>query len=110
MTDTFTFVPKTNPTGTGTIAMRTAQFGDGYAQEAPQGINPVTESWPLSFEGYTSEVQPVKDFITAHIGKSFYWTPPLGVQGYYKCKSYSTIPLGGDVVQFNPTLYQSYLP
>ncbi|MDR3446011.1 phage tail protein [Dyella sp.] len=90
MTDTFTWKPETNPTGTSTLRVRTAQFGDGYSQEVPDGINNETQSWPLTFAGTKDELQPIADFFRAHNGCiGFYWTPPLGVQGLYKAPSFT---------------------
>jgi phage-related protein len=39
MTDTFTYTPQIDPTGTTTLRVRKAQFGDGYMQTVADGIN-----------------------------------------------------------------------
>lgn len=74
------------------------------------GINAKTQSWPLSFQGGAADIQPIVDFLDAHIGISFYWTPPLGVQGYYQCATYSPIPHGGDNYSLTLTLMQVFHP
>jgi len=84
----------------GRISHRTlsAQFGDGYSQEAEDGINARGESWPLEFFGTEQELLPIKEFLDRHGGwKRFLWTPPLGVQGVFKNATgeYELVPLGG---------------
>ena len=110
MTDTFSFIPQIDPVATTTLRIRKAQFGDGYAQTVADGINAKVQSWPLSFQGNAATVQPIVDFFDAHIGVSFYWTPPLGVQGYYQCEAYSPAPHGGDNYSLTATLQQRFKP
>jgi phage-related protein len=87
---TFTYDPITDPVGTSTYRTLTAQFGDGYSQVAGDGINNVYDTWSLSFAGASADVAPVKSFLDALQGYlPFYWTPPLGVQGLYRCGSAS---------------------
>ena len=44
------------------------QFGDGYEQEAADGIHTVTQSWPLQFVGNEVYVRPILDFVRRHAG------------------------------------------
>jgi phage-related protein len=83
MTDTFTWKPLTNATGTSALSLLSAQFGDGYSQDVSDGINPETQSWPLTFAGTATEMQAIVDFFRSHIGQRFFWTPFLGTQGLY---------------------------
>lgn len=55
-----------------------ADFGDGYAQTALDGINTTVEDWDLSFDNYSIiDVKTITDFLDAQNSyKSFYWTPP----------------------------------
>lgn len=111
MTDTFTWRPVSNPTGTSTFAVLTSQFGDGYSQEAADGINNETQSWPLDFVGVEVEMQPIVNFIRAHAGfQGFYWTPPMGVQGLYKVATFSINPQDGGLVQISATFVQKFQP
>lgn len=110
MTDTFTWKPVTNPTGTSTFGVRTAQFGDGYSQEVADGINNETQSWPLTFSGTKAEMQPIADFLRAHAGYiGFYWTPMLGVQGIYKATSF-TINEASGIYSVSATFQQRFAP
>lgn len=111
MTTTFTWKADSKPTGTKTFRVLTAQFGDGYKQSTADGINNVSQSWPLSFTGRASDITPIRDFLDARAGwQSFYWTPPLGTQGLYKCPSYEVKQIGSDVWQISGTFEQSFQP
>lgn len=54
-----------------------ADFGDGYGQTAPDGINTVVEEWSLSFDDYPlADIKTITDFLDGlGSAKSFYWTP-----------------------------------
>lgn len=111
MTTTFTWKHDARPSGAVTLRTLTAQFGDGYKQTAADGINNKAQSWPLIFTGLSATVTPIKDFLDARMGyQSFFWTPPLGVQGYYKCASYAPRHLGGDLYEIAATFEQSFQP
>ena len=75
--ETFTFKRQAGAQGKITYRVKTAQFGDGYAQTVQDGINNKTQDWPLSFEGSIADMQPILDFFDRHGGhKSFWWHPP----------------------------------
>lgn len=110
MTDTFNWVPLIEPQGKTTLRVRKAQFGDGYMQQVGDGINNIVKSWPLTFRGRSATINPIAAFVEAHIGVSFFWTPPLGVQGYYSCEGHTLTPHGGDVYTLALTLDQVFKP
>lgn len=79
MADTFPAInPDTKSKRSRSGRALVADFGDGYSQAGPDGINNVVEGWDLSFENYPiSEVTTLVDFFnTQNSVKSFYWTPP----------------------------------
>ena len=79
--EVFNWSPGPIPSARSRTAAR-VQFGDGYEQEAADGIHTVTQSWPLQFVGNEVYVRPILDFVRRHAGgKSFLWTPPLGEAG-----------------------------
>lgn len=89
MTETFSWKVISDSSGGGEFVTSAASFGDGYVQEVPLGINNEIQKWSVIFAGSYEEALEVVTFIRDHMGATpFYWTPPLGVQGYYKCKSY----------------------
>lgn len=115
MTDTFSpaWVPLVNPQGQGTLRQRKVQFGDGYVQRAPDGINTHLQSWPLTWAGRvgtSGDVLPIRDFIVAHVGQTFFWTPPGGSQGYYACESYTLSPISRDLYQLAATFVEDAVP
>lgn len=98
MPDTFTWAPTVDQyAGTATLRVRTAQFGDGYAQALPDGINNRVLSYTLQFVGDSDTITAILAFLDAHTGgTAFYWTPPLREQLLFKCATYSdAIPDNG---------------
>lgn len=111
MTTIFNWKHDAKPTGAVDLALLVAKFGDGYEQTAADGINTKSQSWPLTFTGFSSKIAPIRDFLDACAGyQSFYWTPPLGVQGLYKASTYNLQHLGGDVYALTATFKQSFQP
>jgi phage-related protein len=111
MTDTFNW--KHLPGAQAKIAMRTrkVQFGDGYSQTLRDGINNVTETWPLTFEGNWTEIQPIYDFLKSHGGDtSFYWTSPVGPKLLWKVESFNLTSLGGNIYSLTAEFVQSFNP
>lgn len=109
--EVFNWVPQTDPQGQTTFRVRTAQFGDGYAQSVNDGINNRVDSWPLSFEGDESYVRPIKDFLDRHAGSnSFQWTPPLGTASLYRCTSYTLVPRSAGYYSLSASFQQVFAP
>lgn len=94
--ETFTWRTLTEPTGTVSYRVKTAQFGDGYSQAVGDGINNKVQSWQLEFAGIDKEVFSICEFLDKHMGyKSFLWTPPGGEPGYYRAQEgYQIVPHG----------------
>lgn len=111
MTTTFTWVPLREPVGTVTLRVLKARFGDGYQQTAADGINNKSQTWPIQFRGKAAKIAAIRDFLDARGGgQSFYWTPPLGAQGYYECTGYTIKPLGAGNYDLNATFEQVFQP
>jgi phage-related protein len=107
----FKWSPKLGATGSVKFRVLKAQFGDGYAQTAPDGINNRSSSWPLSFTGIEAKIRPIKDFLDRQAGaKSFLWTPPLGVPGYFKVVEYQCVSQGGRVFTLTATFEETFQP
>lgn len=100
-----------------TVKHRTlkAQFGDGYSQRAPDGINSQYEVWAISWPAVTASE---RDTITAALNTAgsasvLTWTPPdsatekkylMGDDGY------SVNAHGGGLYTINCTLTQVFEP
>lgn len=86
--------------GTGSrVDLRTleAQFGDGYRQRSPDGINPTRVSWRVTTVILNiTDFEEVETFLKDNAGLYFDWTPPLATEYVsVSCDSYSTQFVGG---------------
>lgn len=110
--ETFLWRTQGVPEGSFNQRVRTAQFGDGYKQVAGDGINPETQSWPLTFQGLEKEMMPILAFIRRHTTKSCQWTAPYGVVGLWRvtADSIKAVPVGGNVMSVSFTFEQSFKP
>src|SRR5574343_419898 len=80
------------PTGTTEFRVLTAQFGDGYNQRTPDGMNAVKQTWNV--QTIPLEADDFETCINFLYGKggvtAFQWIPP-GSYTHFKwiCKSYT---------------------
>lgn len=82
---TFTWSPRNGPTADIKYRTSSVQYGDGYEGVTGDGINPETQSWPLTFTGMNEDMKPVLSFLREHGEvKAFKWTNPLGELGLYR--------------------------
>lgn len=111
-TETFTWkAAGPSVQGDVTLRVKAAQFGDGYKQAVGDGINNKVQSWPMRFVGTRERIAEIIDFIDRHGGyRSFYWTPPLGVQGRYRVPRYTPAVEAGGVYSFTATFEQAFAP
>lgn len=67
-----------------------AAFGDGYEQAVGDGINTNLKTFDLVFENLPKpEGDLIDTFLNARAAyDAFQWTPPYGVQGWYRCASW----------------------
>jgi phage-related protein len=112
MVDTFTppFPPQEAPSGEIVLRIKQTQFGDGYRQIVGDGLNTKIQRWPLTWKGTVTEIREITDFMDAHIGVSFYYTPPNGVQGRYACMNYQEVPEAAGNMSVNAVLEQVFFP
>ncbi|MEQ9911973.1 phage tail protein [Pectobacterium polaris] len=104
-----------NPEGAFTQRTRSIQFGDGYRQRSGDGINGESQSWPLTFVGDNSYVQPIVSFLRRHKGyTAFQWTNPLPELGLCCCPEGGNVTVMGknsrsdQVFQLTVTLITAY--
>jgi phage-related protein len=106
-----TFPVETGVQGNVSFRVRTIRFGEGYQQDTGDGLNGKEQNWPVTAFGPQTDIQPLIDFLDARGGyQSFLWTPPRGVQGLYKCKSYTTTDVHGSYVKLSATFERSFQP
>ncbi|MEQ8899276.1 MAG: phage tail protein [Roseovarius sp.] len=66
-----TFKPK--------ITLNRADFGDGYVQASPRGLNHIRESMELSWHGLTEpQMILIRTFFETHGGYTPFWYQPRG--------------------------------
>lgn len=110
-TETFTWAPDKEPTGTTTFRVKSAKFGDGYEQTAEDGINNKSDVWPLTFTGQKTRIKAIRDFLNRHKGATpFNWTEPFGETLLIKCKEYQSRNMGGSVYTLAATFEQAFHP
>jgi phage-related protein len=96
-TPVFTWQPSLEIVGTTKYVVRTAQFGDGYSQCVPDGINNKFDTYPLTFSGDGTKIAAIKAFLDATAGcQSFNWTPPLRSIGLFRCDTPTIQPHGAN--------------
>lgn len=90
------------------------QFGDGYTQRAPAGLNFQPQRWSVVIRGAgLAEGDEIIAFLRAHGGWiAFNWTPPREtVPGLYLCPSWSrTLPDLQERTDINMTFEQTFEP
>lgn len=71
-----------------------AQFGDGYGQDSPDGLNANLQTWELTFEDiYKHDGIAIDEFLTARKGaEAFEWTTPLQETLAFKCREWDVKP------------------
>lgn len=89
-----------------------AQFGDGYRLDAPDGINYQLDSWNLTFENLNStDTTTVRTFFDG-VGPftQFTWTAPGDTSKTWKMdpKGYSVTPKGGSIYTIQVTINQAF--
>ncbi len=110
-TETFAWLPLTESDGSVTYSTRTAQFGDGYSQTVANGINNRGSAWNLTFRGASAEMGSLAAFLDRHAGwRSFFWTPPGGQQGYFRCAGRKVQPAQGGNRTVTATFTQVFRP
>lgn len=108
---TFTWMHDRSPTGDVSFRFKETEFGDGYNQRSPDGINSVVDKWPLAFTGEAAFINAISDFLDARAGVDpFNWTSPNGVSGRYLASKYSRTNLGSGVGRVSVTFERDFTP
>lgn len=111
-TETFTWLRQSGAAGTIKYRATTTQFGDGYKQSITIGLNPESQSWPLTFEGSLLEMRGILAFFKRHLGsKSFYWTPPSSDEPLlFTAGEITFTSVGGGIYRVAATFEQVFYP
>lgn len=102
MPEIFTWNPERGYTVSRQPNVAVVKLGDGYEQRQAKGINPLMDSYSLTFKGTdglcgrANIAKAVDAFLKARMSvEAFYWTPSdTGVQRLFVCRSWSTTKTG----------------
>lgn len=84
---TFTWFPDASVRMQVEPKVASANFGDGYEQRAPMGINTMPQTWSLTFTGSVDQIGQIESFLRERMGAyAFDWTTPDGEPGRYVCR------------------------
>lgn len=93
---------------------RSVAFGDGYTQEAPDGINNEKQVWDLELWGHR-EVDLMGDAkaflrLRRQRGESFLWTPPDEPTALFRCTKLSAVDELEGYLRISCTFEQTFQP
>jgi phage-related protein len=114
MTDTFT--PPVIPSpGQGTNKKVTARvlradFGDGYSQRGPDGLNYVGRALTLVWATLSqADADTIEAFFVAHVALAFYYTPPMeSTPLKWSCATWNRSYPGGPTHAISADLMQEF--
>jgi phage-related protein len=73
----FNWVPDYGAQASVTPTVLTSQYGDGYSQDIPLGINTLPQVWKLKFNREPWDADEIFNFLMNQGGYlRFWWTPP----------------------------------
>ncbi|MEP0260490.1 MAG: phage tail protein [Roseibium sp.] len=92
------FAPPVAPSpGTGhnpEISLRKADFGDGYTQSSPAGLNHIRQVITLRWDGLTpDQAAMIRDFLAERGGWQAFWYQPHGhaTRVKWTCEEWSSV-------------------
>lgn len=113
--NTFPYVPSRSTACNTQPRILRAQFGDGYSQEALDGINAIPRNWEVVFEPIhgettTPSLQDLDAFFRANAGLRFQWVQPKPFDGeglkVFRCRQWGFSYDEGLIVGFRATFEQ----
>lgn len=113
MPETFKWIPQKGFTVSRTPNVAVVKLGDGYEQRQVKGINPLMDSYSLTFTGTDglcgreNTAKQAESFLKARMAvESFYWTPSdTGVQALFVCRAW-TLKKTGSYYELSATFEQ----
>lgn len=109
--ETFDWCVRANASAQVEHRIRSAKFGDGYAQISSDGLNERGEAWDVSLTVNEDVAREVRRFLDRHKGaQAFTWTPPLGSASLWRCQKYQITALGGKWFTLTANFEQAFAP
>jgi phage-related protein len=120
MPNTFSWVPSYSSDLSVQTRIRQVRFGDGYAQQSPDGLNNQPESYSLVFDKRSkTEAAQIAAFLRAEAAacRYFLFTPPTelsgrspAVQKKFKCYDFRQLPEQFDSITITAKFDESFDP
>jgi phage-related protein len=85
----FTWMPSYGVTETTTARVKEISFGDGYVQQAADGINTTPRQWSMRFVKRHSDIGAIAAFLASKTGDTFTWDTPWGETVTVRCTAWS---------------------
>ncbi|MEO4040349.1 phage tail protein [Hoeflea sp. CAU 1731] len=92
------------------IKLLRAEFGDGYTQATPNGINHIREVITLSWQVLSeNELAQIEDFLKSHGGyKTFYYCVPGSALLKFNCDDWEATQISPDYFSLKATFKQTF--
>lgn len=113
MADTFSWLPSFGVGSDPQVSLISSQFGDGYKQETPNGINYISDVFTLPFNNKSlSEGRDIIAFLRAHAGGIWFWftDPIMGQTIKVKCKKWAPVASAPGTISLSATFEQCFDP
>lgn len=83
-------------------------FGDGYKQTVPDGLNNIIKEWSLAWDMNEIDADDLEDQLDALKGQPFEWQDPKGVTRSYTCKEHSKSYVSYDNFRVTAVFVESF--
>lgn len=85
-------------------------FGDGYSQRVPDGINTIRRTISVTFLGSRSDIDTYNNFFTNLAGASnFSWTPPgEDTERKWICPKWTITDMSNNIQELTATFREVY--
>jgi phage-related protein len=110
-----TFTPPINPspglTEKPELKILQAEFGDGFSQPTPDGLNHIRRVIDLTWDVLEQdEMEAIRDFLEEHGGtEAFRYTlPNEAISRLYRCAEWQVIALQVDLYSISATFRQTF--
>lgn len=106
---TFTWRPTYSGSAEHKPKVHKAEFGDGYTQRTPVGLNNDLRTWRLTFRDRTdAERDAIMAFLRARKGaEPFDWTDTFNYAAKWTCEEYSATPEDEDKNTISATFVEA---
>lgn len=107
----FNYIPELSATPTRKPRVVSVQFGGGYREVRPDGINNDAVSWDLTFSDRPpGTVDAINTFLRAKNGvTAFTWTTPEGETIYVRCADWTAPYIAYGVRSLSATFTQEFV-